>query len=254
MGTLDQLDRDGSGFRLRGQEVTRLETFVDAAFAFSLTLLVIFTSDLPQSAAELREALRKVPTFAACFAMLMMFWAAHNRWGRRTGLEDARATLLSLAFVLVVMVYVYPLRMVVSSFLSLLTAGWLPGELRLAPGSLMRDLQTTFLVYSLGFGLLAWLLWRMNAYALRRAPTLELDANERHLLRTESGSHAILATVAGTSVAVSLLMYAFGPEPQGDWRAVAGAPMWVYATLGLWMPWYHAVRERGRRMLAGGIA
>src|SRR5690606_27753778 len=143
--------------------------------------LVIFTSELPQSAAELREALRKVPAFAACFALLMMFWAAHNRWSRRTGLEDARATLLSLAFVLVVMVYVYPLRMVVSSFLSLLTAGWLPGELRLAPGSLMRDLQTTFLVYSLGFGLLAWLLWRMNAYALRRAATLELDANERHL-------------------------------------------------------------------------
>lgn len=251
MGRLDHLDRDAAGFRLRGQQVTRLETFVDAAFAFSLTLLVIFTSELPQGAAELREALRKVPAFAACFALLMMFWAAHNRWSRRTGLEDARATLLSLAFVLVVMVYVYPLRMVVSSFLSLLTAGWLPGELRLAPGSLMRDLQTTFLVYSLGFGLLTWLLWRMNAYALRRAATLELDANERHLLRTESGSHAILATVAGASLALALLLYAVGPAPDGPWRLLAGAPMWLYCVLAAWMPGYHVRRERSRRALAG---
>ena len=45
------------GFRLRGQQVTRLETFVDAAFAFSLTLLVIFFNDLPDTVAELRDAL-----------------------------------------------------------------------------------------------------------------------------------------------------------------------------------------------------
>ena len=37
------------GFRLRGQSVTRLETFVDAAFAFALTLLVIAGDDLPDS-------------------------------------------------------------------------------------------------------------------------------------------------------------------------------------------------------------
>src|SRR5690606_14455217 len=140
--------RDGSGFRQRGAQVTRLETFVDAAFAFSLTLLVIFTNDLPQTAAELREAMKRVPTFIACFAVLMMFWAAHNRWSRRTGLEDAKAMLLSLSVVLVVMVYVYPLRMVVSSFLSLVTGGWLPNELGFAEGALMRDLQTAFLVYA----------------------------------------------------------------------------------------------------------
>lgn len=32
---------DSAGFRLRGLDMTRIETFTDAAFAFALTLLVI---------------------------------------------------------------------------------------------------------------------------------------------------------------------------------------------------------------------
>ena len=104
-----------NGFRLRGAQVTRLETFVDAAFAFALTLLVIAGDSLPDSFAELREALRRTPTFILCFVLLAMIWSAHNRWSRRYGLEDAWSTVLSLGLVLAVLVYVYPLRMVIAS-------------------------------------------------------------------------------------------------------------------------------------------
>lgn len=250
---LEQLPRDSAGFRLRGGQVTRLETFVDAAIAFSLTLLVIFTNELPSNAAELREALRKVPTFVACFAVLMMFWSGHHRWSRRCGLDDAVSTVLSLGFVLVVMVYVYPLRMVVSSFLSLLSGGWLPSELGFASGAVVRDLQTAFIVYSLGFGLLAWLLWRLNAHALRQADVLALDGNERHLLATERGANAILALVSLVALVAAVLLYLADPAPRGSLRALIGLPMWCYATLGLWMPWYHSRRERSRQaLLAGG--
>lgn len=242
----DHAGRDAAGFRLRGAQVTRLETFVDAAFAFSLTLLVIFTSDLPQTAAELREALRRVPTFIACFAVLMMFWAAHNRWSRRFGLDDARSTMLSLAFVLLVMVYVYPLRMVTSSFLSLLTGGWLPSELGFADGQVMRDLQTAFIVYSLGFGLLSWVLWQLNRHAARASAALSLDENERHQLQTDIGSHGILALVSLVSLLLALVLYSCNPDMPGALRILAGAPMWCYASLGFWMPWYHMRRERQR--------
>ena len=248
--SIDGMNRDAFGFRLRGEQVTRLETFVDAAVAFSLTLLVIFTNDLPTTAAELREALKKVPTFVACFAVLMMFWAAHNRWSRRFGLEDARSTLLSLAFVLVVMVYVYPLRMVTSSFLSLLSGGWLPNELGFEQGrQVLRDLQTAFIVYGLGFGLLSWVLWRLNAHALRHADALRLDGNERHLTRTEAGMQAILALVSLASLLLALLLYVWNPPLSGGLRALGGLPMWCYATLGLWMPLFHARRERQRLAL-----
>jgi uncharacterized membrane protein len=232
------------GFRLRGQQVTRLETFVDAAFAFSLTLLVIFYNELPDTVAELREALRRVPTFALCFVLIAMFWSAHNRWSRRFGLEDARSTVLSLAFVLVVLVYVYPLRMVVSSGLSLATANFVPSELGIDRAHWMLDLQTVFIVYGLGFGLLSWLLWRLNAHALRRADALRLDATERFNTRSEMGVHAVMTGSAVASVAIGFALLAV-PERMLNYFTVS-LPMWTYCAMGMLLWAYGARRERRR--------
>lgn len=240
----DSLTRDSDGFRQRGTQVTRLETFVDAAFAFSLTLLVISFNDLPDTVAELRVALRRVPTFVLCFVMLAMFWAAHNRWSRRFGLEDARAMLLSLAFVLVVLVYVYPLRMVISSFLSMLSGGWLPNELGFDPQHPVLDAQTAFVVYSLGFGLLSWIMWRLNAHAVRQPHALPLDEVERYLAQSDIGSHRILTGTALLSLLASAVVLAFD-LCSGWW---VGLPMWVYASLAVVMPVYWT--GRGKRQLA----
>ena len=103
--------RMADGFLHRGRQVTRLEAFVDAAFAFAVTLLVISIDAIPDSREALVVALKAVPSFAACFAMIAMFWAAHARWSRRYGFDDAASTTLSLLLVFVVLVYVYPLRL-----------------------------------------------------------------------------------------------------------------------------------------------
>lgn len=58
------------GVRQRGEQVTRLETFVDAAFAFAVTLLVVSFDAMPSSFAELYDALRRLPAFLAGFAIL----------------------------------------------------------------------------------------------------------------------------------------------------------------------------------------
>ena len=230
------------GFRMRGQQVTRVETFVDAAFAFSLTLLVIFYNELPDTVAELRGALRRVPTFAVCFLLLSLFWTAHNRWSRRYGMEDSKSTVLSLSFVLVVLVYVYPLRMVVSSGLALLTGGFVPSELGMDRAQWMLDLQTAFIVYGLGFGALSWLLWRMNAHALRRADALALDAHERFHTRSEVGVYALMTACAFGSVATSFLMLA----APATWlnNFTVGLPMWLYSAMGGLLWTYRARRER----------
>ena len=48
------------GFRLRGTEMTRLETFSDAAFAFAITMLVISVGKIPSNYQELILALKCV--------------------------------------------------------------------------------------------------------------------------------------------------------------------------------------------------
>lgn len=242
MRTNTETARHDDGFRLRGHQITRLETFVDAAFAFSLTLLVIFHNELPQTVAELRAALLRLPTFALCFALLALFWSAHNRWSRRFGLDDAKSTLLGLGFVLVVMVYVYPLRMVISSFVSMSTGGRLPSELGFDPARQMLDMQTAFIVYGIGFGLLSWIVFLLNRHALRQPLALALDEEERYQTRSEMGSHALLAGAALLSVLLSALVLASG------WRGwfAGGLPMWVYALLSVAMPAYWMRRERGR--------
>ena len=241
-------DRGADGFRVRGHQVTRLETFVDAAFAFSLTLLVIVFDDLPESIAELREALRQVPAFAFCFVMIAMFWSAHNRWSRRFGLDDTRSTLLSLGMVFVVMIYVYPLRMVASGAMAFFTDGWAPSAFRIDPARALLDLQTMFIVYAVGFGVLSLLLWRLNAHALRQAHRLGLDALEHHETRNEIGVHVILTASAGLSLLGSLLLLAWAPHDQPSW--VASLPAWTYALIGPAISLFHWRRARLQPMVA----
>ena len=232
------------GFRRRGKDVTRLETFVDAAFAFSLSLLVIFHDDLPASMAELRGALRRIPTFALAFVLLAMFWSAHNRWSRRFGLEDMRSTILSLAFVLVVLVYIYPLRMVISSGLWIMTGGWVPSELGPPGKDWLLDLQTLFMVYSVGFGLLSWLLWLLNAHARDSADALGLDPRECFEVEGEIGQHRICTLIALISVLLSLGVLALGTTSV----VLVGLPMWAHAALGVLSPWHHTRLARRRRI------
>jgi uncharacterized membrane protein len=65
-----------AGFRWRGGEVTRLEGFSDAVFAFAVTLLVV-SLEVPRTFTELAVAMRGFFAFAICFALLFAIWYEH---------------------------------------------------------------------------------------------------------------------------------------------------------------------------------
>ena len=59
---LDSCRRD-HGRILRGENMTRIETFVDAAFAFAFTMLVISIDFIPKSPTELLALSSDIPAF-----------------------------------------------------------------------------------------------------------------------------------------------------------------------------------------------
>jgi uncharacterized membrane protein len=232
---MTDLPRDGSGFRLRGLAMTRIETFTDAAFAFALTLLVV-SLEPPTDMAGLRAALHGVPAFLLSAAMLMMFWWGHHEWSRRYGLDDGKTIVLSCVLVCTVLVYVYPLRFMFGLMITFI--GQLTG---IGTGTQLRidgpaDVNTIFAIYGVGFTAMALSIMLLNLHAWRLRDELELDAVERHETRAVIGAWCILCAAGVLSVAVALLT-----PPH-----LAGLPGWAYAPLAFVMPLYGRWMTRRR--------
>jgi uncharacterized membrane protein len=97
------------GFRWRGAEVTRLEGFTDAVFAFAVTLLVV-SLEVPKTFRELYAAMHGFFTFGVCFALLVLVWYEHHRFFRRYALENPWVVFLNCVLLFFVLFYVYPLK------------------------------------------------------------------------------------------------------------------------------------------------
>jgi hypothetical protein len=217
------LQRRPDGFFERGHQVTRLESFVDASFAFAVTLLVISLEGLPDSPDELIVALKRIPAFGCSFAALALFWYQHNLWSRRFGLDDARSIVLSLLLVFMVLVYVYPLRILFAGFFSWISVGWFPSEFKI--GS-MDDLKFMFTVYAFAFGSMGLVIWALEANAFRQRAEIGLDRLEVILSRREMHASLFMPVVSGISLAVTALMDTSWPQ----WTY--GAPGMAYALMG----------------------
>src|SRR5881392_1578688 len=111
------------GFRLRGMEMTRLETFIDAASAFAISMLVIAANQVPDNVTALLAAFRNVPAFVCSIAVLGIFWRGHWLWSRRYGLEDGGSRLISWAMIVTILIFVYPLKAIFGAMWFLLTSG-----------------------------------------------------------------------------------------------------------------------------------
>lgn len=191
------------GVRLRGVEITRLETFCDAAFAFAVTLLVVGGDGIPNSYSELILALKGVPAFAASFAIIIGLWWAHRTWSRRYGLEDGVTIFVSLVFVFVMLIYVYPLKMMFSAFAGWISAGWLPTEFIMTDP---RDMLGIFTVYGVGFAIQAGLLMFLHLRVLKVATTLNLNKAERIRTKQQVIQNLILGAVGVASAAWALVL------------------------------------------------
>src|SRR2546421_4473892 len=164
---LDSLPRL-KGFRLRGIEMTRLETFIDAAFAFAVTMLVIANGQVPNDVPSLLTAFKNVPAFLASIAVLSIFWRGHWLWSRRFGLEDGMSILISWTMLVTILIFVYPLKLLFGGMFYYLTGRAVGQSIGAITAGQARVL---FAVYALGITAIAVevLLLNLRAWRLRGA-------------------------------------------------------------------------------------
>lgn len=230
------------GFRERGGEVTRIEAFVDAAFAFAMSMLVISVGTIPDSIPKLLEALKGTPAFAACFAQLALFWYAHMNWSRRYGLDDRGSVVLSLVLVFLVMVYIYPLKYMFVSLFGWITGGWLTMGVTL---STLDDLRTMFILYGVVFATMSVVLSLLYRQAWKQREALELSLDERVATVESIAGGWVSAGVAGVSILVACSL-------SGRWPLwLIGAPGMVYSLMFLNGPVPAWFGRRARQRMTG---
>src|SRR5437868_15092365 len=166
-------DGDLTGFRLRGRNVTRLESFSDAVFGFALTLLVV-SLDVPKSFADLVTTMRGFPAFALCFLFLALIWNGHYKYCRRYGLDDATSRFLTCVMLFLVLFYVYPLKFLFNiSITGLVFGAGMPASMT------GTQFSTLLVIYGLGFAAVYGAIALLYLHAWRLRDALELNDLEK---------------------------------------------------------------------------
>jgi uncharacterized membrane protein len=182
----------------RRHEISRLEAFSDAAFAFALTLLVV-SLEVPRSYADLIRTVRGMPSFACCFALLVWIWHEHNLFFRRYGLQDGATVFINSVLLFVALFYVYPLKFMFDSMFARFMQ-----SAELQPMSLPQ-LARASAIYGLGFVVLFVTFALLYRHAYRKRNSLGLTPLEIFDVKSFAGHHLVSAGVGLVVVGVALL-------------------------------------------------
>jgi uncharacterized membrane protein len=211
------------------REVSRVEGFSDAVFAFAVTLLVV-SLEVPKTYSELMLAIRGFPAFAVCFALLFQVWWRHYRFFRNYDLEDPRVIVLTGLLLFVVLFYVYPLKFLWTIVFAQFNGQPITEEI-LPP----RQVPRLFEIYGLGvlaiFGILAAMY--SHAYTLRG----ELALTPLEVINTRIEIYRNLATAAIGLLSVAVAGVASIVAPQAGGLAgyvyfLIGFGEWAVGTYG----------------------
>lgn len=186
-------------FRWRGNELSRVEGFTDAVFAFAVTLLVVALEG-PHNFEGLLDVVRSFPAFVICFALLMTFWNAHYRYHRRYGLEDVFTRVMTMAILVLVLFFVYPLKFLFTMVTVNLFSLHLTNAPHLEEASQVRVL---YLIYGLGFAGIWGLYGALYLHALKNRVRLALNEMELMQTRQSLAENAIYVGVCLLSIALA---------------------------------------------------
>jgi uncharacterized membrane protein len=213
------------GFRWRGAEVTRLEGFTDAVFAFAVTLLVV-SLEVPKTFPELLVAMHGFFAFGVSFALLANVWYQHYRFFRRYGLDNPWVVFLNCALLFFVLFYVYPLKF-------LFTAMFDQSDI------LASEARALFTIWSLGYAAVFGVFTLLYLHAWRIRAQLELTPLEA--MRTRVSLLDYFAMVC-----IALLSTALARTVPDLYVGIAG---YIYFIVPLYFTIAHSIAGRRERQL-----
>jgi uncharacterized membrane protein len=213
------------GFKWRAGEVSRLEGFTDAVFAFAVTLLVV-SLEVPKTFPELLAAMHGFLAFGVCFALLANVWYQHYRFFRRYALESPRVVFLNCTLLFFVLFYVYPLKFV-------FTVVFDSAEISAS------ETRALFTIWSLGYAALFTVFGLLYLHAWRIRAQLELSPLEA--LRTQVSLRDQYAMVF-----VALLSTALARTMPDGYLGIAGL---VYVIVPIYFTIAHSIAGRRERQL-----
>ena len=216
----------------RRHEITRLEAFSDAVFAFALTLLVV-SLEVPKDIHGLVNNLKGFLPFALMFAMICWIWYEHQKFFRSYGLQDAWIISVNSMLLFLILFYVYPLKF--------LTVGLIGPLMHMEDvPNLEHHANIVMLAYSSGVALIFSTFALMYQHAWRNRDAMGLTPAERITLR-----HGLLGHVYSALIGVASLAMVF----YGSTHDIDRMPMFaglIYALMGpvLTMNGFHASRAQ----------
>ena len=215
------------------REVSRIEGFSDAVFAFAVTLLVV-SLEVPHTFTELWAAMRQFFAFAICFALLFQVWWRHFNFFRRYGLEDVPTIVLTGILLFVVLFYVYPLKfvftLVVNQIIGVPPAHDETGVTVLRAADTPRLMQ----IYSSGVVAVFSMFALMYANAFRQRERLGLDARQQLEARLAIIDNSGIALIGVASILVATIG---GPVAAA---AIAGPMYFLIGPFKWGLGWYSA--------------
>ena len=215
---LDSCRRE-DGRILRGESMTRIETFVDAAFAFAFTMLVISIDEIPTTVPELLSLSQDIPAFIISATVIGFIWVAHTVWSRTFGLQDRATLYLSLGLVMLVLIFVYPIKLMVQLSISFLSGGALQQNLEVME---LSDVINLFVYFALGLMALSLILIALYQNSLRQRQQLVLNDYEVAFCKIACLTWAVVgATALASCLAAPVL------DDRISWAGLVYSSLWI---------------------------
>jgi len=196
-------------FRYRGGEIFRIEALSDAVFAFSVSLLVA-SLEVPQTFAELKMITKGAVPFFLTVALIFLFWYQQYIFFRRYGLNDLITILLNLAFLAVILFYVYPLKFL----FSLLVSSWSGMNLFAEANEKglvvlsNEEFPQLVLLFSAGYFLIWFILYLLHRHVWQLSNLFAFTPFEKLLTRKEVRGALWNAIVGLVALAFAFLDFA----------------------------------------------